>query len=549
MIAFSGHRNGQFDIYAVDLETEEVVQLTDDRIYDGAPVYSPKGDSLVLTSVVGDRERLFRIDLENPQQRFPLTEGEANETDAVFSPDGKRLYFTSDRTGANNIYSLDLETGETVQHTNSVTGCFMPTVLAGTEGEKDRLVFASMWKGQFDLYLLEVDEPISEPIPVPPGPPSQRQPMDLANLPEFEPAIEVSIDDRNRDTYGGRKFFLENAGGTVGVSDDQTVLGLAYLQFSDFLGDRRIIGTFQSIESFQNFNVVYLNLTKRWQWQVHLFDDRDFFIGVDQSTGFAERGRALFAQTGAVASLIYPFNISHRFEIGTGYILREYDQQFFTFDPATGQIIPVIRTIEDDFPLLRSALVGDTIVGTPWGIMGGRRWRLSAMYAPDLDNSGTLTSSLSLDYRQYLPVSRRSNLAFRVFGYASEGNAVNPVYFGGLDTLRGYDFRSIHGDTGFFTNIEYRFPLFDQLSTPVFNFGSVRGVVFVDIGGAWYDEFEDFDVWNSDESRLEDAVASYGYGISLNFAGLSLNIDFARQWDLDKTLSGYESSFWIGRRF
>ncbi|NNL47177.1 MAG: BamA/TamA family outer membrane protein [Acidimicrobiia bacterium] len=370
----------------------------------------------------------------------------------------------------------------------------------------------------------------------------------MSGLREFEPAIEVAIDDRNRDTYGGKKFFMENAGGTVGVSDDQTVLGLAYLQFSDFLGDRRIIASFQSIESFQNFDVVYANFTNRWQWQVHLFDDRDFFIGEDRTTGFLQRGRALFAQTGVIGSLVYPFNVSHRFEIGAGYIYREFDRQTFVFDDQ-GQLVPAIVTITDDFPLLRSSLVGDTVVATPWGIMGGRRWRLNAFYAPDLDNSGTLTSNLSLDFRQYVPMTRRSNLAMRAFGYVSEGNAVNPVYFGGLDTLRGYPFRSINGDTGFFVNLEYRFPLFDQLVTPVFNFGSIRGVVFADVGGAWYDDFEDFDFYNNDESRLEDGVASYGWGMTINWSGLNLNFDFAKQWDFDRSLTGYESSFWIGTRF
>jgi hypothetical protein len=547
-VAFSGHRNGQFDIYAIDLETEQIEQLTNDGVFDGAPVYSPDGASLVMTSVVDGHEKLFRIDLDSPQQRYPVTFGDSNETDAVFSPDGKRLYYTSDVSGANNIYSVDFETGQTVQHTNSVTGCFMPTVLAGAEGEKDRLVFTSMWKGRFDLYLLEVDEPITEPTEVPPPPPSQRRPIELTDLREFEPAIEVAIDERNMDVYGGKKFFIENAGGTVGISDDQTLLGLGYIQFSDFLGDRRIIAQFQSIESFQNFDIVYADLTRRWQWQLYLFDDRDFFIGVDRTTGFLQRGRALFAQTGLIASVVYPINVSHRFEIGAGYIFREWDRQTFQVTP-DGQFVPAIETVEDDFPLLQSSLVGDTIVATPWGMMGGRRWRLRAFYAPDLDNSGALTSSLTLDYRQYIRLTRRSNLAFRLYGYASEGNLNSPIYFGGLDTLRGYDFRSINGDQGFFTNIEWRFPLFDRLLTPVFDFGNVRGVVFVDIGGAWYNDFQDFDLWNSEENRLEDAVASYGYGVTMNWSGLSLNFDFAKRWDLDRTLSDYKSSFWIGRRF
>jgi Tol biopolymer transport system component len=547
-VAFGGHRGGQFDIFTIELESGVVRNLTSDAIFDAAPVYSPDGKSLVMTSVVGGYAKLFRVDLDRPSERFPLTQGETNETDATYSPDGKRLYYTSDRTGADNIYSLELETGKVVQHTNSVTGCFMPTVLANPEGD-EKLVFTSLWQGLFDLYLLETDEPITDPIILTETTEGEApQSLALDELARFEPSIEVTIDDRNKDDYGGRKFFIEDAGGTVGLSDDQTFIGVSYIQFSDFLGDRRIIGQFQSIESFQNFDLIYANFKRRWQWQVHLFDDRDFFIGVDQSTGFLERGRALFAQTGAIGTLIFPWNVSHRFELGLGYIYREYDQQTFRFQP-DGTIVPAIVTITDDFPLVRSALVGDTIVATPWGIMGGRRWRLQGTYAPDLDESGTLSQSLSLDYRQYIPLARRTNLSFRFFGYSASGNRPGVVYFGGLDTLRGYDFRSIVGDNGFFTNLELRFPLFDQLATPVLNFGAVRGVIFVDIGGAWFDEFEDFDLWNSAENRLEDAVASYGYGVSIDWGGLSLNIDFAKRWDLDRTLSGYESSFWIGTRF
>ena len=101
----------------------------------------------------------------------------------------------------------------------------------------------------------------------------------------------------------------------------------------------------------------------------------------------------------------------------------------------------------------------------------------------------------------------------------SEGNFPNPFYFGGLDTLRGFDFRSLVGDRGFFANIELRFPLIDQLATPIFNFQGMRALFFLDVGGAWYDEFQDFDLLDGD-NRLEDAVSSYGFGITIRFFGL-----------------------------
>ncbi len=181
--------------------------------------------------------------------------------------------------------------------------------------------------------------------------------------------------------------------------------------------------------------------------------------------------------------------------------------------------------------------------------MSGRRWRLGADWAPDTEASGTLTSTLFVDFRQYLTLTRRSNLAFRFVGLVRDGNFATPFYFGGLDTLRGFEFRSIVGDRGFYANLELRFPLIDQLATPVLRFQGVRGVFFLDVGGAWFDEFQDFDFYNSDESRLQDGVAAYGYGFTVRLFGLDLNFDFAKRWDFKDSEGGFESSFWVGRRF
>ena len=59
-VAFSGHRGGQFDIFEIDVASGAVSKLTDDPIFDAAPVYSPDGKALVMTSVVGGYGKLFR---------------------------------------------------------------------------------------------------------------------------------------------------------------------------------------------------------------------------------------------------------------------------------------------------------------------------------------------------------------------------------------------------------------------------------------------------------------------------------------------------------
>lgn len=544
-VAFFGNRNGQFDIFSFDLERNEITNLTNDAIYDGAPTFSPDGRSIVFVSVVGQGwAKLFRMDLDNPGQRFQLTTGESNENDPIYSPDGQRIYYTSDTNGLQNIYSLDVTTGEVKQYTNVVTGAFMPTVLREPAGE-ERLVFTGFWKGTFGLYVTDVDEPVTEPtrveLPV--------QPAQAADLPQFEPDIQVTLDDANKDKYGGFKFFLESADSVVGIDDDQNYIGQVILTFSDYLGDRRILALFSSIDSFSNFDVIYADYSDRLQWQVHLFDDRTFYIAQDRNS-FDEtvRGRAAFKQTGLVASLIYPFTFYQRFEIGGGYLMREYLQQVVQQDPETGQLFLGLEEVDDDFPMLQTSLVGDSSRNVGWGPMSGRRWRLDGFYAPDLEESGTLFVSGDLDVRQYIPVTQRSNLALRGFFGYSEGNRPNPYYFGGLDTLRGTRFRDLSGDRAFFVNMEYRFPLVDLLATPILAFQGIRGVLFADVGGAWYDDFQDFDIYNSETGRLEDAIASFGWGISANLLGFQVNWDFARLTDLEEH-GDFSTQFWIGTRF
>ena len=84
------------DIMEIDLATGEVTKVTNDDIYDAAPIYSPDGESMVMTSVVGGFAKLFRIDLDNPTERYPITTGESNETDAVYSR-GRELLLCEDK--------------------------------------------------------------------------------------------------------------------------------------------------------------------------------------------------------------------------------------------------------------------------------------------------------------------------------------------------------------------------------------------------------------------------------------------------------------------
>ncbi len=545
-IAFSGNRNGQFDIFMIDLSTEEVIQVTDDSVYDGAPTFSPDGRSLVFTSVVGEYAKLFRIDLDDPTQRYQLTRDDSNDKDAIYSPDGRRIYFTSDRNGFDNIYSLDLESGELKRWTDVVTGCFMPAVLARRTGGES-LAFSGLWNGTYSLFLNDLEDPVEEPISIELSP----EPSEAGELPLFEPDIEVNVDKANEDNYGGWHFFLEDAQTAIAVDNNNTFLGQVRLTFTDYLGDKRIFTTFSSFDSLSNFDVVYADLSNRWQWSVHLFDSRDFFFVLrDPNSGQVLDRRQEVRFSGAIGSLSYPLSFNTRATVGVGYIFRKVDRPQLFQDPDFG---PVVRLVsdKDDFPWLEASLVNDSAVYQAFGPASGRRMRLDANYAPNISpaegEGSTLTSEISADFRQYFSLSRRTVFAIRAFVGTKQGDDNVPFFVGG-DNIRGFDYRRVTGENIFFTNFELRFPLIDLIATPVFNFQGIRGRFFLDIAGVW-DDGETFRFYDSAESRLADGISTYGFGLSVRFLGLNLNWDFAKQWDFKDTLSDTRTTFYIGSQF
>ncbi len=491
---------GRFDIFAArPRERRRSRNLTNDDVFDGAPVYSPDGTSIVV-SLGGRRATPSSSASTSPTRPSATSSPAASATRTTRSSrrDGKRIYFTSDRNGTDNIYSLDLATGEVAQFTNVVTGAFMPTVLASSEG--DRLVYTGYWKGRFDLHIMDEIVPIpgvlvaaeaaaaavvekamdaglqiGQPappgydptvspqttVPSPPPPAGEPVPEDQAvqdtaaprspdELPVFEPDITATIDDANKEPYGGFKLFIEDAGAAVGVNTDQTFYSDVFISLTDYLGNHRMMLVFSSIESFANYDLAYYSLKRRWNWGARVFDHRTYYIGFNEFEDTIERGRAAYSETGGQASLTYPMDFYHRFEVAGGYMLRDVQYQGFEGN-INGEVVPVIVPREDNFPYVNMSLVGDTTVNAGWGPVSGRRWRLNGSYAPDIEKDqlaidgsapgSVLSATVDLDGRQYFQVSQRSSLAMRLFVGASFGNAPQPYYFGGLDTLRGFDFR------------------------------------------------------------------------------------------------------------
>lgn len=557
LVVFRAMKGGTADLYAYDRTTRTITNLTEDGAFDFSPTFSPDGNWICYSSVRGTKSKIFRFRPSNPESREQVTYGDWNDEDPVLSPDGKRLFFTSDRDGGIfNIYSINLETGETLLHTNVVAGAFSPTVFVGKDNT-EKLVFAAYYKRRFTLYIADAKKPVKRlpelaPTPSPAGP---------QGVASYQPTIEVAIDPEKVQSRPSKKLQLDNAQVNVGVNTDQTFVSNSVLIFGDNLGDRRLFAQFQSLASFTNFNFTYVNLKHRLQKGIELFDDRTFFLAQDQRFGqnVLVRGRRAYRTTGGLLIANHPLSRYHRLEGQVGFISRSFDFPFVVTNLDGTQSF-LIESRTDNYPTLGLAFVGDTVLYQEWGPTAGRRYRFSFSWAPDLKrgradpntglaaNSIALTQDFTVDLRHYFRITERSLLAVRLFGARSTGNFPNVYYFGGLDTLRGLDFREQIGNTIAYANFEYRFPLIDLLAFPWGGFRNIRGHVFVDIGGAALEK-QKFRFWDTSAHQLIDGRASYGYGLELTLLGLQLHWDFSKRTDFKKSLSSLRTSFYIGTEF
>ncbi len=102
-VSFEGNKSS---IWVQTLRTGNRIAVSTKPGINGAPAFSPDGKQLVLT--LGGRDGnldIHVLDINSRQVRR-LTTNRAIDTEGSWSPDGKHIYFTSDRSGGPQIYRI-----------------------------------------------------------------------------------------------------------------------------------------------------------------------------------------------------------------------------------------------------------------------------------------------------------------------------------------------------------------------------------------------------------------------------------------------------------
>jgi TolB protein len=111
-LAYVSFEGGTSSIYIQTLRTGTRERVSGRAGVNGAPSFSPDGRSLALTlSRDAGNLDIHSLDLTTQVLR-QLTTDDAIDSEATWSPDGRNIYFMSDRAGAPQIYRVGTEAGQ-----------------------------------------------------------------------------------------------------------------------------------------------------------------------------------------------------------------------------------------------------------------------------------------------------------------------------------------------------------------------------------------------------------------------------------------------------
>ncbi|HLF62993.1 MAG TPA: hypothetical protein VI603_04555 [Saprospiraceae bacterium] len=507
-IVFSGLVEGQTDLYSIDLKSNKVTQLTNDRYSEIQPNFNAEGTHLAYAT--------DKLSMDNGRTHgkwtmnlavLNLATGKAGQIDLFQGADNLNpsfdhegnLYFLSDRDGFRNIYKYNVATGEVLQMTEFLTGVsgittYSPALSVATS--RDRIVYSHFYRGNYTIYQADKEDMLNKTV--------SKNEIDVAaaTLPvvglQTQQVIQTNLDNLDRlpeadttsftDARYKPRFKLDYIGGSTGIGVSSGTFGARTglaggieMLFSDVLGNNQLYTVLALNGDILDFGgaVTYLNTKRRLQWGASLSH-------IPYRTGYVDYSFDTIPVNGGLlpvlredinvlrifedqASLLIhlPFSKATRWEASAGISYQFYRQdQYPNF------------YVEDDFGYRfytqgsreRVPIEEDAIILGGFVVKKGAYYNINTAYVGDKSSFG-VTAPLN-GYRYRLEVSRNlgsydfwSNtadgrvyqylkpvsLAFRLTHharYGTDANSFNPILLGYQGLVHGYDYNQIFKRVG-----------------------------------------------------------------------------------------------------
>ncbi|MEE9226079.1 MAG: BamA/TamA family outer membrane protein [Bacteroidota bacterium] len=546
-------KSGNNDLYIYDLEKKVLQRLTNDYFDDRDPAWSPRGRKIAFSS---DRTpfgqhgkyNLFLYDLHTGDIEY-LTYGDQNDLSPAWSRDGRKLAFTSDRGGGQNIWTMDFSsTGLRVALAETASWGEGPSLATQELARLPTVLHrvTNLTTAAFDPAWTNGDELIFTAF--------ENFSFQIRMISGIQSLIDSSMTKEQVVLLEKENPWAPNS--VAGSSEVQTLryagkysLDIAQSQISTDPVFGTSGGALVALSDVLGNDQYYFLLYNSAQSQAEFLESWNIAItrvSLFQRTNYAY---GIFHFSGRRYDLRDPDLFFFERVFG-GYFALSYPLSKFKRIEVSTSLAnsdkEVIEGVKERKALLLSnslTFVHDNSLWGPSGPLDGNRFKLTLAYTSDILFSNVNYYTVILDYRHYFRLSRRSAYATRFWIFWNEGKESRRFFMGGSWDLRGWPRWSLRGRKLWLISNEIRFPFIDQFGIRFpfggVAFGAFRGALFFDAGSAW-----DF--------KYRQTYGSVGGGVRLNLAGvLVLRYDIGKRIENDfvRLQEGVFHQFFFGWDF
>lgn len=459
-VAFVINRDGTENLSLIDPDGKNYRKLTDfqngEQVF--RPQWSPDGKQLLFAMSRSNGRDIYMMDVATRKLTAVVADS-ADSRDPVYSPDGRKIYFSWDVTGIFNIYSKSLvgKNQEPEQLTNVIGGAFMPSV-----NKNGNLVFSSFYADGYRIALLENPVPIKREHGVYLTY-KQGDEVKLASRDSGVPTINLdgikhaSYDDTKTPTYEAKPYKHHYSRLTllprVMIDYGTTKLG-TYFYSNDILDKYGFIGGF-AINRDRDYDLFAL-VEYRNLWPtlfVEAYNQVQHFSAeeTDYRYNLLEADVGAHLKLGEFSDVRLAF-VLNRYDVAVSTSINNQEAKLkYTYFKGTS----LFAEYHYDRVLKATDMEANRRGGRKFTVRYDREFnRFIEGFAVNSEY-GTLQevytpynyNKFEVDWTEYFRLPRRSGLSLMVRG----GLIDRPIdsffnfFAGGLDGIRGYPYYSIEG--------------------------------------------------------------------------------------------------------
>ncbi|RYX99427.1 hypothetical protein EON78_03620, partial [bacterium] len=443
--------------------------------------WSPDGKTMALSVYKpGNGGNLALMNIENSELKY-ITDDNVMfaNTDPSWSPDSKKIYYSSDRNDISNLYSYDLENNLTERLSNSYSGIEFPYV------RNNYIYFTSYFAKGTDIKRARLNK--LEKFQISKTEPKVDTEKPIVDLGKYEPKKYVpwlspdlilpitGVDERGDQIgiQGSLDDILQqhalSASVAYGLLSSRFSYGVSYVNrmFDPLIGVQ--LSEFPSIAATRDGKSYYFQRAQGLNFIV----SRPFFNELSQQISNIGTLELSFNNLNPLSETIAQDTDQSLIRTGlNNFIAFNFRSQEITGGGSTADIHPT----------------------------NGYRFDFRVENASRFLFSKYEYIQVLADVRRYLPLWFNHALALRASLEVTTGNTT-PLLLGGPPVnlnlgiqnfvpLRGFNIAQFVGDRLGLASVEYRFPILTRINT-VFSglyIDSVYGAAFLDAGDAWFSD-------------------------------------------------------------